>query len=305
MLFNIRGLSLKHSVDAAFQTLTPLNCTLVQFSVSGLKPRHQISRSGAFFSSTSDLSYLLKYSIPTLGKILYAAQFEYYYYVYIRNSSEMPQYYTSHYLRTLGFSRLFQMGHQYALYSDMDSFVLRASAVPMESFLMKDLNIQQEESVCSGVILMKNTPWSRWFLRSWWDLGSTGCCYRADWDQNSFTWLVAQELQPFSKLPITLPLDFPSSASRAYKDLRNFTGCPNIHFVEMYAVADDPSKRRRRGPVRVPLVQLHNCLKQWKGCSSDSPALIYHTGGDNYNKVSEFAENATRTWIKALRWRIY
>ena len=167
----------------------------------------------------------------------------------------------------------------------------------MEAFLVKDLNMQDERTVCSAIILMKNTRWSRWFLRKWWDLGSSGCCSVKYYDQNAYTWLIAQVLQPYSIKNITRPLVGISSASYPY--MGNIVDCPFIHFTKMFINGDElinkPEKR-----VKAPLMQLHNCLYQWRGCKSESPALFYHTSSETYHKVSRLIVNVTMDWIEKV-----
>jgi hypothetical protein len=173
-----------------------------------------------------------------------------------------------------------------------------SSAVPMEAFLVKDLNMQDERTICSAVILMKNTPWSISFLQTWWDLGSSGCCVVKHYDQNSYTWLIAQTLQPFTAKNITRPLVGHLSSNYPY--MGSIRDCPQIHFTEIFLDGDElPNKPTKR--VKAPLLQLHNCLYQWRGCKSDSPALFYHTSSDTYHKVAQLVINATINCVLKIK----
>jgi hypothetical protein len=239
-----------------------------------------------------------RYAAATLAKLFYSARFGYHFYVYYGPDIYLPANYTKHYLRVVGLSRLFELGHPYVLYSDLDSFMTFSSAVPVEAFLIKDLNLQDERLICSAIILIKNTPWSKWFLHTWWALGSSGCCAMKYYDQNSYAWLIAQVLQPFTVKNISRPLV--GHLSSDYPYMGNIRDYPHIHFTEMVLDGDElPSKPTKR--IKAPLLQLHNCLHQWKGCKSDSPALFYHTSSDTYHKVHQLVVNVTLDWIVKIK----
>lgn len=282
--------SFPKSIDRMLLESVALNptCSLIQFYLNGsqpLKPPHKV---GALFSTASNSKYLTRYSLAILTKICYAAHHNYYLYLYLGHQIELPANYTGHYLRAIAFSRIFDLGHPYLLYSDLDSVILLHSIPPIEVFMKKDLNLQSERILCSCAIAMKNSEWSVNFIHTWWDLGHTGCCKTADWDQNSFSWLIAEELQPTTPLNITLPL-----GSRTFYDLSEHQSHPKIHFIEPFIQINQAPNPRHH--YNIPQIQLHHCA--WKGCRSSMPALLYHTGSDAFFKVIDFLKNETLKWI--------
>lgn len=237
--------------------------------------------------------YLHHMRFQTLQKLLFAEIFHYNFYIYFRPNS-LPGY-TAQYHRVPAFLRIFRLGHPWAMYVDMDTFQLFESSVRLEAFMRKDINLNADVPLCSGVIGMRNTQWSLDFLSSWWDLAGD--------DQAAMSYLLVGELQPFTSFPILFKFDTQVVNLRNrwshVEEIPRVQNHSHIHFIGpgfKFVQPDIPRVREKHLAIEAPIVQLHNCLGNWPGCS-DAAASFYHTGSFRWFWPHRLVHNETITWL--------
>ena len=162
-----------------------------------------------------------------------------------------------HFSKIAGIMRALQMGYEWVLFTDLDTFVLDPNRL-IESFIdasPKDtsLILQDEVALCSCVLLWKNTPWSAKFLARWMATGEKHDCKQHSFDQIAF-WGALMEPTPTS---------LKQAAWRTY--------CQHI---------------RENPPKQVHLTKFPLHSDPWNSADVlENSALLRHTGHENWNPL--------------------
>jgi len=294
---DLASLTADNIKDAVIFPNMDTNCALVRVipKASGKPvPEVVVQRRGALFiclGGDSFDKYLHRMRFQTLHKLIFAEMFHYNFYIYFRPDA-LPGY-TAQYHRVPAFLRIFRLGHPWAVYVDMDTFQILESSVRLESFVKKDINLAAETPLCSGVIAMRSSMWSLSFLSSWWDLAGD--------DQAAMTHLLARALQRYSSVSIMFKFttDLINIRSPNLDEIPRIQKHPNIHFIGegfQFVQHDIPKVKEKHLVIQTPVVQLHNCLGNWPGCS-DKAASFYHTGSFRWFWPHRLVHNQTLAWL--------
>lgn len=103
--------------------------------------------------------------------------------------------------------------YDYLMYLDMDTLIMQPE-IPLEKFIDASkrrfdvLLTSDSNGINAGVFIMRNSPWTLWFLREAWNQDQlvpakspTGVPYPFRWEQRAFHYMTNSEVWQESKLP--------------------------------------------------------------------------------------------------------
>ena len=292
----------RHSTQKPFfneALLQPGSLMQLADSCSPMVSRIHRNRTGAMLMITDISTPFRHYRLSTLSKIIYAEMNGYFFYLYTGNNSQLPQYFTPHYFRVPAVYALLKLGHPFVLYADRDTFITPNTAVRLETFLEKDVNVQLMEELCSCALLFNNSAVTEQFLSAWWDLGFTKCCSEPpQYEQRAFNvlikhWLGVSSLgnQNISTFPEFWQL----------RDISKRSGKDHVHLIgegRNFTQEDLVRNAKKQLHKKIPRVGL---VSNMGTKSYGVPALLYHTASFFWKLPSRAILEDARKWLHVFR----
>jgi hypothetical protein len=269
-----------------------------------------INHTGAFLTVTNTIATLKKFRLSLISKLVYTEMNGYYFYMHVGDESLLPSKFTSHYFRVPAVLALLRMGHPFVVYADRDTFITPNTAIRLENFITKDINLQQDFELCSCAFSVKNSDIAVQFLSAWWDLGHTGCCSEAPaYEQNSFSAIIRHwtrggpdvGLQDKSNVSYDKILPWSRRPDVWTRDLFTHPGHAHVNFIgegRAFTQPDLVGSAHKQLNKRVPIVNL--VTNMWAGRSNGS-AMFYHTANFFWKLPSRLIFEDTNKWLEMFR----
>lgn len=269
---------------------------------SPLMMRGDAKNHGALLMVTDTVTNLKKFRFSLLSKLVYSEMNGYYFYIHVGNTSLLPQNFTSHYFRVPAVLALSRLGHPFVVYADRDTFLTPNSAVRLENFISKDINLQQDYELCSCVFAVRNSAVSEQFLSAWWDLGYTECCGKPPaFEQNAFSALLTHWLrnESVSNIPNSLPWSRRPDVWQ--RPMFAQLGDSAVSFIGKgrdYTQPDLVGSARKQLDKTVPIV---NLVSNMWGRSANKTALFYHTANFHWRLPMRLILEDAKSWLEIFR----
>jgi hypothetical protein len=280
----------------------PVNCSLSEVTLSNTSLHH--AHRGALLLVTTDIASVLPtgpYFSAVVVKLLYCKLHKYRLYIYVGHNDDLPPSYPPHFHKIPAIESVLRLGHPWVFFSDLDTFMIPSTAIPVHTIIRRPLTLQKELNLCSCALIFQNHPVAFDFLKAWWNAGATNCCTRHTFEQIAFKHVLGRWLQNYTVSPVyNLSLGWTELHSGVEPSSQHDFQSVDAPFVTFHGNRMNLSYNEKINP---PEVQLHSCLSLWGGCiASDLPALLYHTGHWMWSELlkADTLTNLVESWKSVL-----
>lgn len=173
------------SVEDLFKAKDTPSCAVVRYSYSA-------DTKIILVKATTNIDDLQKYSEGLRTFDSYAEKNKISTLLYVGVKRDWQPTLAPHFVKIKAIQYAFKLGYEWAVFSDMDSFVPSDTPFALRSFLANipsntSLVLQREPIICSCFHIWRHDAWSTEFLQRWWEAGVTSnCCQHHSFDQIAF-----------------------------------------------------------------------------------------------------------------------